>query len=381
MMSVLNACVTAGLLLTAVCTSPTTLFGQGAEPSRARRLEIGHLKARALLQCATGATRDAPLAIIVPGTGAHGPEEAMPPSITADGKDTQILTSFAEGFRAAGFHTLQLGKPGVEFHTGWDEKSIAYDKDLYLRLTWNDLLESTDEAIAYVEAEHPCGASTVILAAHSEGSGRILDVAMRNPKVRGLVFLGYHGHSLKEMVDFQAYRRPVDMVAKTDVDADHDGYITRDEAARWPKEFTYAWKDGETKVSIADYAKSLRDDPRLTTAIAGIAALPIYSNGIWDRPPMYAQVAALKIPVVAFSGTLDVMTPPDEIENLRAACARAHKTDCEAYLVPGLGHGFSPPKPPRSHPVLDQTEGPVSPAFLEMFARTLKTWRAKIRPG
>lgn len=145
-MSLLNTCLTVGLLVTAVRTYSTPPFGQGGEPSGARRLEVGHLKSRALLQCAKGAPSDAPLAIIVPGTRAHGPDEAMPPSITADGK---------------------------------------------------------------------------------EGSGRILDVAMRNPHVRGLVFLGYHGHSLKEMVDFQAYRRPVDMVVKTDVDADHDGSTRR----------------------------------------------------------------------------------------------------------------------------------------------------------
>jgi hypothetical protein len=45
------------------------------------------------------------------------------------------------------------------------------------------------------------------------------------------------------------------------------------------------------------------------------------------------------------------------------------KKNCTATTVPGLGHGFSPPRKAREHPLLDITVGPISPSFLE----TLKT--------
>lgn len=274
---------------------------------------------------------------------------------------------------------MQLGKPGIEFHTGWNEATFAYDRNLYERMTWADLLDNTDDAIAYVESQRPCGASTVVLVSHSEGTGRVLDVAVRNPRVRGLVLLGFHGHSLKDMVDYQAYQRPV-AFATSDVDSDRDGIITREEAARWPKEFTYVWKDGETRISIAEYERYLRTNAELTAAITNLSKTPLYGNGIWDRAPMFPQVAALAIPVVAFNGAADVVTPPRELEGLRSACSEARKVDCETHLIPDIGHYFSPPRPPRHHPLLDETYGPVSPAFLELFTRTLTSWRLRVQP-
>jgi len=208
---------------------------------------------------------------------------------------------------------------------------------------------------------------------------RIADVAVRNPNVRGLVFLGFHGHGFRDLVEWQAYQRPIELFVNPDVDADHDGFITREEASRWTKDFNYPWKDGESRISIDAYTAYLRSNPEYEKAIQTLATSPLYSNGIWERAPIYAQVAHLPIPVLAFTGSLDVMTPPTELEALRAACAEAGKRDCETHLVPGLGHGMSPPKPPRRQPLLDQTEGPVDAGFLDLFTRTLADWKSKIR--
>lgn len=351
----------------------------GAEsPTPEQRLEIGHFHARAILACTPRAARDRTIAILIPGTGAHGPEEAMPGSITADGQETQILTSVARALRDAGLHTLQLGKPGIDFHTDWDLEKIAYDKSLYERLTWNDLLQNVDEAVEYITTQRPCGATRIVLLGHSEGTMRSADAAARNPRIRGLIFLGFHGRGYRDMVEWQAYRRPIELLVRTDIDADHDGYVTREEAARWPRDFSYPWQDGESRVSIEAYERSLRSNPELVNAVAAVARLPLYSNGFWERAPNYATVAQLPIPVLAFTGTLDVMTPPSEVEALKAACATAGKRDCEIHLVPGLGHGLSPPKPPRSHPLLDQTEGPVDAKFLVEFTRTVASWKQRI---
>lgn len=350
----------------------------GATPPP-QRLEIGRYRARAILACAPNAAPNAPIAIVIPGSGGHGPEEAMPGAITADGTETELLTSFAAGLRAAGFHTLQLGKPGIEFHTTWDMEKIAYDRAMFLGLTWKDLLENASEGIAYVAEQKPCGAKTLVLVGHSEGTMRVADVAARDPRVRGVVFLGFHGHGFRDMVEWQAYRRPLELFVRPDVDADHDGYITRDEAARWPRDFTYSWKDGETRIALDEYAQSLRANAEYTKAIEALARSPLYSNGFWERTPTYDSVAQLRVPILAFTGTLDVMTPPRELEALQAACSSAGKRDCETHLVEGLGHGMSPPKPPRRHALLDQTEGPVDARFLDFFTKTLAVWRAKIR--
>jgi pimeloyl-ACP methyl ester carboxylesterase len=208
---------------------------------------------------------------------------------------------------------------------------------------------------------------------------RVSDVAAANPKVRGLVLIGFHGHSLKEMVDFQAYRRPVELFVKPDVDADHDGYITRDEAAKWGKDFAWPWKEGETRVSLADYSESLRTNPDYLKAIDQLAKAPTY-KGIWDREPMFDLVARFTIPVLAFTGTADVFTPPSELESLQAACTRAGKQDCETHLVPGLGHFMSAPRPPRGQPLVDMTNGPVDKDFLDLLTRTLSAWREQVHP-
>jgi pimeloyl-ACP methyl ester carboxylesterase len=209
---------------------------------------------------------------------------------------------------------------------------------------------------------------------------RISDVASENPAVRGLVFLGFHGRGFRDMVDWQAYERPVELFVRPDVDTDRDGFVTRDEASKWPNDFSYPWKDGETRISIAVYAQYLRSVPETRESIEALASMPLYSNGFWGRPPTYQKVAALSIPILAFTGSLDVMTPPSELEALESALKDVGKVDCETHLIQGVGHGFSAPRPPRGHALLDKTEGPVDPRFLELFTQALSAWRPGVRP-
>ena len=98
--------------LALVASDSDLLRAQAPAVSEAKRLEIGHFHARAILQCATAGAQGAPIAILIAGTGGHGPEEAMPAAITRDGKETELLISVAQGLRAAGFHTLQWASPG-----------------------------------------------------------------------------------------------------------------------------------------------------------------------------------------------------------------------------------------------------------------------------
>jgi hypothetical protein len=54
----------------------------------------------------------------------------------------------------------------------------------------------------------------------------------------------------------------------------------------------------------------------------------------------------------------------DVNSKLAEACKTVGKQNCQITVVPGLGHGFSVPHPPRGHPLLDLTVGPIDPKFL-----------------
>lgn len=338
-----------------------------------RKMQIGRQAARAILTCHGGESDS--LAILIPGSGPNGPEEMMHPEVTLDGKETSIFASFAQSLRAGGFHTLQLGKPGVEFFRSWDDSAWFYDFELFQQLAWADLVENVNDAIAFAERERPCGTRAVVLVGHSEGTMVAADVAKGNPAVRGLVLLGFSGRPYRDVVEWQLYERPIELFVSSDLDADHDGFITRAEGARWPAEFAYPWSEGEESVAVADVAAAMRASPELAKLKEAFETSPLMSNGNWDRAPLYPQVAALRIPVLAFTGSVDVQTPPSELAALAAACWESGKTDCELHTVPGLGHGFSSPKPPRAHRFLDATIGPVEPGFAREFAVRLADWR------
>lgn len=57
-----------------------------------------------------------------------------------------------------------------------------------------------------------------------------------------------------------------------------------------------------------------------------------------------------------------MLTPPLEVKRF---CLERSKKDCEVKILKGLGHGFSPPRGPRKHPLLDITVGPVAETFID----------------
>ena len=156
------------------------------------------------------------------------------------------------------------------------------------------------------------------------------------------------------------------------MDADHDGWITRAEAAKWP-EFSWNYSDGQDRVSVADLRAYL--DGAAAPLLDKVSKLPLYSDGVFDRGPIYKKAAALGLPLQLFTGEVDLQTPLRESQALIRACADVGKKDCALTVVPGVGHGFSPPKGPRHHPFLDMTVGPVE----ESFAATLKTYAESLK--
>ena len=106
------------------------------------RVQIGNYHSRALFGAALDQKKlsKKPLVILIPGSGPNGPESFMPPELTLDHQNHPLLTEFAWPLRQAGFHTLQLGKPGVDY--GYDENNANkfYDLAMVKSVTWNDLI-------------------------------------------------------------------------------------------------------------------------------------------------------------------------------------------------------------------------------------------------
>ena len=71
---------------------------------------------------------------------------------------------------------------------GMYDDAIAELRRLQASGQGSPLVDATIASI-FDREQRPCGASTVVLAGHSEGTMRITDVAAANPRVRGLVFM------------------------------------------------------------------------------------------------------------------------------------------------------------------------------------------------
>ncbi len=301
-----------------------------------------------------------PVIILIPGTGAIGPEEMVPPELTLDGKAHALFSELSLPFHQTGFYTLGIGKPGVEFY---GESSAYYDYDLYLNTLWSDYIYNAADAVAYVKSLTGVDADRVYILGHSQGTRVAVDYAYIYKDIKGIILLGYVGQDISTNMAWQLFRANIEEWVEPDIDADHNNFVTRSEADAWP-DFTWSWLDGQTQISFND----IEADNRLKNqAIYDAASLfPLYSGGIFTRGPNYALAAALTIPVYGFNGTLDVQTHPRELLNLKAVCDSYGKADCYINIVAGLGHGFSEPKGPRKQRYADRTVGPIDPMFMEI---------------
>ncbi len=86
-------------------------------------------------------------------------------------------------------------------------------------------------------------------------------------------------------------------------------------------------------------------------------------QGVFNRPAIYSEAAALTEDLYIFTGELDVQTRPQEALLMKTTCELLKKQNCEVQLVPGLGHAMSQPKGPRRHRLLDISLGPVDESF------------------
>lgn len=322
---------------------------------------VGSFQSRAILTTIDDSKQHA-VVILVPGSGANGPEEQMPSTITLDSLDHSLFEQFSTSFNRADVNTIQLGKPGVEYFSGWDKTKWFYDNALYQALTWQNLLDNVGKAVDLALTMPGTDPNRIYILGHSEGTQVAVDYSARDPRVKGIILLGYLGSDLATILDWQLYKRDIEFFAATDVDSNHDGFVDKAEATSWP-EFEWSWLPDRDKVSYAELEAALRADVGRRNVFDKMQASPLYSNGIFRRGEIHTKAAALKQDVFVFNGSLDMQTPAREALDLEKKCLTVGKKNCVVEIVPGVGHGFSAPRPPKAQPVVDLTVGPASSSF------------------
>jgi len=335
------------------------------------KMEIGKFKSRVIYQAASHCP--APLVIMTPGSGSHGPEEMMPGSMTADGKEHSIFAAFSEGLVKGGVGTLAVGKPGIEFFSSFAPETWTYDKNLYAQLGWQDLIDNVKEAVSAAQ-QMPCvDKNRIYILGHSEGTQVAIDLARQNPGlVQGLILVGFSGEPLAEVLDWQLFRRAIDLFISPDVDSNHDGVVTQEEGRLWP-DFQFPWSPALMSISLFDLEKMLRQVPALQQEYAKASQALIW-QGVFNRAPIYPEAAALKEDIYVFTGSVDAQTRPEDALKLQAECVKVQKKNCWVQIVPGFGHAMSEPTGPRHHPLLDLNLGPVD----ERFKDILQNWAVSV---
>lgn len=330
---------------------------------------IGQYKSRAIFNQSISSQCPAPLVIMIPGSGPNGPEEMMPASMTGDGIDHSLFASFSEGLQKGEVGTLALGKPGVDFFKSWNQENWFYDKKLFEELTWQDLIDNLKDAVEFAKTLPCVDPYKIFVLGHSEGTQVAADFASQDPySIHGLILIGFSGENLATTVDWQLFRRSIDSFLEPDVDKNHDGLISKEEASHFRNEFKWNWGPDQTEVSLEEIESYLRSNQYLQNQYQEMANAKIW-EGVFNRPPLYQAIAALPIDVYVFTGTLDVQTRPEEALKLKNACITAHKLNCEVQLIEDLSHGMSQPKAPRKQKLLDATLGPVDESFISLLTK------------
>jgi pimeloyl-ACP methyl ester carboxylesterase len=341
-------------------------------PVVAEKITIGLMKSRALWTPARAASAHKhPAILLLPGSGPSGPEEMMPAKLTEDGRPHSLFEGFAAPFVQSDFNVLQLGKPGIEFFTRWNEDgnfdlaTMYYDPKLYTNTPWIGLIDNAAAAVDFLRHQPSVDPKRIYILGHSEGTQVASDYAKRDPTIAGYILLGYTGQNIHKVLEWQFIRRPIEHFVATDVDVNHDGLVTRAEAARWPPDgragglaFAYPWKPGQEQITYADIETVQRETLKIDEKLASVKAMALYKD-VFDRPDLYGETAAIGAPLYIFTGAVDLQTVPTEAIALKRACDNVGKKNCYLKLIPGVGHGFSRPRAPRRHPLGDLTLGPV----------------------
>ncbi|KAJ3214172.1 hypothetical protein HK099_006993 [Clydaea vesicula] len=334
---------------------------------------FGRYEARSIYTAAS--SFDRPAVILLPGSGPNGPEEFVPESSTADGKPAYLFNDMAAAINKADVATFQIGKPGIDYLS-----AKPYNASMYANSTWDDLMNNAEDAIQFL-VNKGYKSTNIHLLGHSEGTVVAYDIAAKyKNKIAGIILLGYVGETLHKVLLWQLFDAAILELIKPTVDLNHDGQITREEYAKWNDTGLINFKPDQESISIAEIKNAHKNDPKSLEVLKGMENSPIWRK-VFDRKPIYHQTATLSryLKVKCFQGDLDMQTVVKNALELKKYCKKVakhynQKTKlCDVSIIKGVGHGFSVPKPPRSHPYADLTLGPIIPSFLNELTKYSKT--------
>jgi hypothetical protein len=181
---------------------------------------------------------------------------------------------------------------------------------------------------------------------------------------------------------WQVLEKNFDLVIKTDIDANHDGYVDENEAKLWPKtelfppsfsklETPWNWSE-RPQIPLQEIKNMWTSDPLLTSQIEyskWTQRFPFWRGDFWNRANFKETTASISGKVFAFTGENDVNTPVSFVRSLKEQCLRVGKQDCEITIIPGLTHLFAPinsvPVGPKLNMVVDQGLNPPDEDFLK----------------
>ncbi|MEM7279846.1 MAG: hypothetical protein AAF385_17185, partial [Pseudomonadota bacterium] len=323
----------------------------------------------------------APAIVLIPGSGELGPEGIVPPvNSPANEPSLSTISSFASAFYDAGYHTLQLGKPGVEHFSSWDKfmaRDNFYNEEMWNALTWGDLIQNVQSAIDYLNSDPSVDSSQIYLLGHSEGSVIAIDAASEIQGIKGLFLMGLVGREISEVIGWIHHDSRIERLIRPIIDANGNGIVEAREARYWPHGAIFPptaedW-DWEEKgsVPIATLEQLWKQDPTLTESASmamWIGRYPFWNEFV-GRTDMIGRAAALPLDLHVFTGRNDLNTWPSSAEKLKNQCAETGKSNCFVYIIPSLTHTFAnlneTPAGPFQTVILDQGLGAVDRSFLD----------------
>lgn len=324
------------------------------------KAQIGKLQSRVIISKTKDA--NAPIIYLIPGSGPNGPEEMMPPTLTTDGKHHPLFIELAQKLNDIGFHAVMIGKPGIDFAQP-DGSFKAYDKNMYMSLTWDRYIENIEEIISETSKEFPKKNRKYLLG-HSEGTIATVYLAERS-SYDGIIQLGYVGRNLRKVLHYQASERLIEFA--TALDVNENKILEKSEWENFPE------LNGFEVDNIPFQTFYELGEINFKQILEQYINFPLWKGDILDGEDFYPKAASLSIPIYVFQGEVDVQTPVSEATALNEECKKQNKIDCFIKIIPGVGHGFSKPKGPRMDSIFDATIGPMEAEFYDILDSSLRS--------
>jgi hypothetical protein len=259
----------------------------------------------------------------------------------------------------------------------YDDRGVAASGGVFATATSDDLARDAEAALSWLASRPEVDGDRVGIVGHSEGGLIAPLVASRSELPAFLVLLAGPGMSGAEIILDQT-------AAGARVQGVDEAYIEESLAVTRAL-FEIAAREPDAEAAAAEMAALLRarmaDVAAETRAMAGIqeggeeawiASQVERVNTPWFRYFLgYDPVPALeavRVPVLAVNGELDVqVTPEANLAAIAAALERAGNPDVTVRELPGLNHLFQEAETgsPAEYAAIDQT---MSPRLLELVA-------------